>query len=984
MPPASETRPGTRRFHRQRMTRRGAVLLVSISVLVVLALLATVFASMAEIERNISRNYVDDVRARMLAESGIEEAISRIRQAMDRGEDLNNNNALDPGEDKNGNGRLDKSWPEVTTWWYHGEDRNANGVLDAGEDRDADGKLDTLDCKLEDALRPSFAMIDPGGPAGRARQIFIQEPSGVRPTSLCGALSVSSYGKNADQYLLKIIDTSSQIYLNDRNPNLARILNNLSFNLGGPADLGTRIVAGRPPTGFTSKYDLLTRRVITPAEFDRVKDSITAYTWMDNNVVNPVPLSEFEHTRAGSPYLVGNRTGEYWRPTSTGTYRSGQRIYRYGPNWMLPPNINATLTMGGRTDLRFCSSSGWASISQPMCLYGVDEINPQWIEATSRAPVNLNTASKEVLMSLLEGLDGFYVVERNRIGMGAGYSWLNRQDVPGFGFAQIPNGSSGSAPPPRSSPTTAAGSEIGVIYRTGPILGPAGTSSGGGRGRLAEILARKIIDYRNGRNVLPGGTGGMPNIPEGPFTSWAQFNEFCDQLLLQDGEVQSTIFEGSGVNGVVNWGPLFHERAVHAQARMDVLKANFNPNLHLNEVNPDVALFTWVDKTDLVVASTEFCFTPMGTFEIESLGRVYRPIPPTADALVGGTNVELLAEKKIATNIRVYDAVRETSQKQFFGDNPGTAPGLSRRGSTADSHFQPATSSTSVQTTTNYGYALQSGPEPDNGDAPYDNEYEGYVGLSTYGGAGRLTKPKHDIVTNLPLKAGTPSTRTTPRYRTILSTSNNPPPAPPGMGGAQSPHQEWMRAHFDYDFNLNYSQTQDTQVVYGGSGSLPWYGERRVHFARRYERTSRTTSPQRQWFNYPSPSETTNRSPASIFVFDRSNIRAPYSLADLCDGLLAPNYDGILPAQREFRIARSFRTRYVTPAGTTTPLPQPRPSDIFSANLPFHHYAPANLRADGGYIERYSAALWSPTRAGGLFTAGLPCAPVNVFQGSVS
>ncbi len=229
----------------------------------------------------------------------------------------------------------------------------------------------------------------------------------------------------------------------------------------------------------------------------------------------------------------------------------------------------------------------------------------------------------------------------------------------------------------------------------------------------------------------------------------------------------------------MNWPATFPERAVHAQARIDLLKANFNPNLHLNEANPDEALYTLVDKTDLVVGSSEFCFTPMGIFEIESVGRIYRPVPLTADALAAGTNVEVLAEKKIVANLRVYDALRETTQKQFFGDNPGTAPSFSRRGSSEDSRLAPTLGAASSVITTNYGYALQTGPEPDNGDAPYDNEYEGYVGLATYGGAGSGgglgPKQKHELRTNLP--GASQSIRPpTPRYQTIVSMSQ-------GVGG---------------------------------------------------------------------------------------------------------------------------------------------------------------------------------------------------------
>ncbi len=952
----------------ERAGRRGAALIVSLSVLVVLSLLATVFAGMAEVERTISRNYVDDVRARMLAETGIQEAVARIRRAMERGEDLNRNGVLDPGEDADGNGRLDASWPSFSAWRYHGEDRNANGVLDPGEDVDGDGRLDLLDCPLEDALRPSFAVLDAGGPsppgAGRpARRIWLQEPTGARPSSASGALAASAYVRNGDQHLLKIVDTSAQIHLNDRNPNLARILNNLSVYLGGPRDLGTRLVARRPPGGYASKHDPVARGAVSADEFARVRDYVAVHAWVDADVVNPVPLSEYEHVRPGSPYLVGNGFGEYWRPAARGTYRNGKTIYRYGPGFALNPDIQKPMTGGGRKQLRFATTYDSASAHPEAWVYGVDELNPQWIETTSRAPVNVNTAPKEVLMALIEGLDGFYLVERSRATRG-GYAWTRRQELPGTGYRDVlPGGTAG----PVMTPSIQGGSEIGGLYRTEPIPGPAGTSSGGARGRLAEILARKIIDYRSGRNVLPGGTGGLPDVPEGPFLSWAQFNEFLDQLLLQDAEVRGAMMEGV----TLGWPAHFPERAVHVQARMDVLKANFNPNLHLNEANPDECLSAWVDKTDLVVASTEFCFTPMGIFEVESLGRVVRPSAGGGtDALAPGAAVEALAEKKIAATLRIYDAVRESTQRKFYGDRPALA------GTPKDSALSPAPGGT-AQTTTNYGYALQTMPEPDNGDAPYDAEYEGYLALSTYGGVPSLRKPKHAVVTNLP--GTSPSVRATARYGRVVSTANAPG-APPGAGGAQSALREWMRAHFDYDFNLRYSETQDSYYTVGGS-PIAWAGERRVHQARRFERSQGTAAASRLhfWFNSPAPSETIDPDPSNVDRFRRSNLRGPYCLGDIADGLAAPNYDAIAPRDREFRLARSFRVDPPSPQGGSAAW-TPRPVDAANPAVPFHHYAPTGLRGDGGYSERNNVPLWSPTRA-----EGIPYrAPVNVFQGVVS
>ncbi|MBI2923332.1 MAG: hypothetical protein HYY18_19930, partial [Planctomycetes bacterium] len=58
---------------------RGFVLLVALGVLGVLGLLAATFATLSRVERAVSNSYVDKVRAKMLAQSGIERAIASIR-----------------------------------------------------------------------------------------------------------------------------------------------------------------------------------------------------------------------------------------------------------------------------------------------------------------------------------------------------------------------------------------------------------------------------------------------------------------------------------------------------------------------------------------------------------------------------------------------------------------------------------------------------------------------------------------------------------------------------------------------------------------------------------------------------------------------------------------------------------------------------------------------------------------------------------------
>src|SRR5207244_12656730 len=55
-------------------------LIIVLGVLAVLALLATTFATLQGVERRVSRNYLDTVRAKMLAQSGVNDAMAQLER----------------------------------------------------------------------------------------------------------------------------------------------------------------------------------------------------------------------------------------------------------------------------------------------------------------------------------------------------------------------------------------------------------------------------------------------------------------------------------------------------------------------------------------------------------------------------------------------------------------------------------------------------------------------------------------------------------------------------------------------------------------------------------------------------------------------------------------------------------------------------------------------------------------------------------------
>ncbi|MBI2932252.1 MAG: pilus assembly PilX N-terminal domain-containing protein [Planctomycetes bacterium] len=642
--------------------RTGAVLVVMLGVLFILSLLAVTFAQVSALDRSVASSYLDEVRARLVARGGIEWALAQVSASADRGVFFE---------------------PAMQYW---GSNASESGSPD-------------WSTPLELALNPSFAWENesPQNP-GDADVSPLPFSIDGRSIGISRPMAGGTYAHNADVFRLRLIDANSLIHLNDGlehgptgnvSRNLRRILNVLGSIVGiRSTDAGDRIIAARPSTGYRSKTELLP--VLGPDDYQRIRPFVAATAWTDPDAVNPVPLSQ--ETLSAYPVPYNEQIG----------------LYRYG---------------------RSSSSSGAAIKSSPLrwapefagptgtahAVMALDELNAQWIERARRAPVNINLAPKPILAALISGLRGWFMVERRKSNPGQGmYTFLfhTRYD---------------------NTPAGKRGDEIGYLYSTREFLAPGST----GDGIPAEHVADEIVACRHRRP--------SPHLPGlhyanvwygGPFRAWRQFNAFCDGLaaggLLVDNRpifydftaAGSSDWWGDSSNGGAGPDTLIDseiQRRFAAQAMADVLKANFNPNCTLNELNPDANLYTIVDKTDLIVNSTEFCFTPMGVFEIESEGLILRT--PNAQDLLVLRAAEIVARKKIVCVAKAYDVVRETTQADFYqGERQARPPG-------------------SPMTDTNTG--LELGPEPDSGPAPGQCRWSGWIQLATIGGPWKNASQKH-------------------------------------------------------------------------------------------------------------------------------------------------------------------------------------------------------------------------------------------------
>ncbi len=695
--------------------RRGAVLIVVLGVLAVLALLGVTFATLQATERQVARNYLDTVRAKLAAQSGVQAAEAQLREYF-------------PSRYFEG---LGTATPLPKPWKFWGKDDQGNENTEP-----------LPDFKIDDATNPSFAVEADQGkqdPLDNNKKPKLINING-RDLGYSGTHGGGFYGRGSEHYVLKISDISGRIHVNDGidgdsatklgsvSQNLRRLLNHLGDQIAVP-QLGAKLIGTdtspiRPKGGYRHTNDLLKAVGYDEALFARFRDYVTVHAWVDPNVVNPVPLSARYAQQGQSDYGVQYARG------STPIYRHGSEIQGFDAGGADMGTNKISLATGLQTCPRFCQGGGHDAES--IKIYGLDVLNPQWVEVVGRAPVNVNAAPRPVLIALLADLQGHFIAYRRR----------NNPRWKGDLYLSFKQQNKLR---PRASGIPSTGDEYGFLMETVPIVAKQGTMTDN------EISALEIADHiiacRERRNHPKFNYSRTDLWWTGPFRSWHQFYAFVDNLAKPDAgpdpgagvlidkrrdihlDFEEEVDDPSG-HGALVVSPLQAEHASKALA--DVLTANVNPNCHLNELNPDENLYLRVDKTDLYVNSTEFCFMPTGFFEIESLGRVVRPADENVQDVTLGAN-KLVAQAKVKAVYKLYDTMRETNQKHFY------AGMLAPRRASWD---------------TNNNLSLEVGPEPDNGVFPGnlgapgepDNETDGYIALPTVGGLG-VTHPKNTLTT---------------------------------------------------------------------------------------------------------------------------------------------------------------------------------------------------------------------------------------------
>lgn len=262
------------------------------------------------------------------------------------------------------------------------------------------------------------------------------------------------------------------------------------------------------------------------------------------------------------------------------------------------------------------------------CPSTVDEMPEYMREA--RSPINVNTASEEVIAAVLWDLKASPVLPNNRVARQLSSDGVVR---PGTLYDETELSS------------TARHVAISLVPNRDTAL----------------LIARELVEYRK----------------LAPFKTWAEFHkvlktmfELNPALVPDDGGVIEEIHPNPTA-------PEIRDREIGErmwrEACVDIIYANCNPNGIENKFNPSHYAFLRTAKSDLFAEnpltgakekthSTEFCFAPTGIFEITSLGQVL-----TEDG-------RTLAMTLLCSEVSLLSLYRHTTQEDF--EAPGTLNGL--------------------------------------------------------------------------------------------------------------------------------------------------------------------------------------------------------------------------------------------------------------------------------------------------------------------
>jgi type II secretory pathway component PulK len=601
------------------------MLVIALGVLALLSVLAVTFVSLMKLELLASKNYVDGVKARLIAEGGMEEATAELKTiggltAVSNINDswiyANGNYSLPLEQATPRNGQILSGASLLTRTSYDG---------DLGGSYAAQGdcyRIEVIDAQCQFNLNNVFdgQTLDP---TMRETNVYTRElrclgeairqldplAQGVDP------IARAAYPRNAPKYFGADAFFAYKQTLEGKQFSSKDQLNDILASPQDYINLRTYVTTKSwldPKTVIANNHDLGSMRVI-----NNVNTFISKQPWTD--VLAPVPITPTNLPYQRAPINVNLATPAVLAANLAGL--SGRATFFYYGNRSATNMLEA---VDAQTKYSF-SGSGGTNVQEEL-QYSVSPVNVYF------DPM--------------------------------GYK-------PGSAGA---TGATSAVPPPIIDGALAIAHLIDLRRRSGQATATTTVPTASTTGPFKSFADwERWVDanlsdsfFQNTKNK--DGTNAFPQ----PST--------VKILNIDDSPLLGTPSPGDILNSP-RFKPWFYD------CLRSVIKANMNPNGRMSMLNPNAAIALNVDKGNLLYFTTpvqptvakfnsqtcEWCFGSKGVFEIISLGEVLGRL--TAGAVAGasanpqvGTYLDTanpIAEAKILTDIQLFNQVTHTSQRDF-------------------------------------------------------------------------------------------------------------------------------------------------------------------------------------------------------------------------------------------------------------------------------------------------------------------------------
>jgi len=544
-------------------SKSGVVLLLVLGLLALMSVMAITFVKMTSMEKAISTNYVYKTRALMVAESGLEYAISRIHSFQGASEDIAAMQYELAADDNDLENAVTASFqkPGVV-------DRAISGIVSSSYAIDGDYFVLQVD--------DTSGKINLNDTDGKWNIDKDPHPEDLQNIDDEGIVinGVDSHEdmRLAERRLTKLVETLGTILFDTDSPGTGFAI---AIALLEPTAPHSRwALPGGKFKDMQQVHDALMADVpgFTEEDYQAFAKHVTLWSWQDPDTIRPtfqLNITVPDVARGGFPDADWANMVAIW---GFWPLYDEVAIDPVANPYGIPKNF-----LGDSWD------DSWN-------IYMFMDMQTRSFEQEARCPVNVNAASIEVLTALLTPIKAWYMYE------GPAEYWASESDT--------------------SWASVRAADRVKYFYAEAPWWEARENMFGAVResesiGKPLE-LATAIYERVHGDGVTPGER----------FGSWTEFEEFLHNPNFRDlikptrGYVDLMQPWEMGKGDLVfekYWTDYFNDIFI------DILLANFNPNSRLNDYNPDHHIYQHVDKAQLTQYTTELCFDS-SYFEIRSTG----------------------------------------------------------------------------------------------------------------------------------------------------------------------------------------------------------------------------------------------------------------------------------------------------------------------------------------------------------------------------